>query len=112
MEVVSIWLIYHKASLDDLSPMNEDGSEYMVGTGFVPAISMQKAISLFGKYLEGQKMELLKLEKCEQIDPANFDASNDEDRQIIRAASSSLEDEQIRYVGISSKAMGCKGDTD
>ncbi|MBB3061075.1 hypothetical protein [Microbulbifer rhizosphaerae] len=107
MEVVSVWLIYHKASLDELSPMNEDGSEYMVGTGFVPATSMKEAVSLFEKYLEGQKMEILELTKCEQFDPANFNESNEEDRQIIRAASSSLEDGQIRYVGISSEAMEC-----
>ncbi|MGL6160201.1 hypothetical protein [Microbulbifer sp.] len=114
MELVSVWLIYHKASLDELSPMNEDGSEYMVGTGFVPATSMKEAISLFEKYLEEQKMEVLELTKCEQFDPANFDESTEEGKQILRVASSSLEDEQIRYVGISSEAMDCDegGDDD
>lgn len=112
MKVVSVWLIYHKASLDDLSPMNEDGSEYMIGTGFVPATSMQEALSLFEKYLEDQKMEILELERCERFDPANFDESDDEDRKIIRVASSSMEDEQIRYVGVSSEAMECEEDED
>jgi hypothetical protein len=85
----------------------------MVGTGFVPATSMEEAVSLFEKYLEGLKMEVLEFTKCEQFDPANFNESDEEDRRIIRAASSSLEDEKIRYVGISSEAMDCnKGDGD
>src|SRR5690606_35358011 len=36
MEVFSVWLIHHKASIDTYSPMNLDGSTFMIGIGVVP----------------------------------------------------------------------------
>ncbi|WP_444936843.1 hypothetical protein ACJJIW_05310 [Microbulbifer sp. JMSA004] len=107
MEIISVWLIEHKASLDEFSPMNEDGSEFMVGTGFVPASSQEDAMSLFEQYLDKQGMKILELKSCKQYDPADFSESSKDDKRVMLAASSSMEDEQIRYIGISSEAMDC-----
>ena len=110
MEIISAWLIDHKASLDELSRMNDDGSEYMIGTAVVPATSMQEALALFERYLEEQKMGLLELSKCEQFDPDHFDATSVKNQKIMCAAPSVLEDQKIRYFGISSEAMDCDED--
>lgn len=107
MEKPTIWLIHHKASLDEMSSMNLDGSEYMVGTAVVPASSLEEAMVLFEKFLEEDRMDLLELSGCEQYDPANFNESEEKDRRIIRLASRSMEDQKVRSVGISSEAMSC-----
>ena len=57
MEIVSVWLIHHKASLDPYSPMNMDGSKFMVGIGVVPAVDMKSALELFEKYLQTQQTD-------------------------------------------------------
>ncbi|MDN3639322.1 hypothetical protein QWY82_10955 [Simiduia curdlanivorans] len=104
MEIISAWLIDHKASLEELSPMNDDGSEYMIGTAVVPATSMQQALVLFESYLEEQKMGLLELSKCEQFDPVHFDATSEKGQQVMHAAPKVLEDQKIRHFGVSSES--------
>lgn len=109
MEVVYVWLIYNKASMTLDSPMNLDGSDYMLGIGVVPATNMKEAITLFEAYLKTQNMELMELTKCEQFSVGNFDSQTLEDREIREAASESLETNKIYYVcGVSSEALDCE----
>lgn len=108
MELVSVWLINHKASLDELSPMNEDGSAFMVGTGIVAANNMKEAISLFEEWLKDQKMEVLEYSKCEEFNPTSFNSTGDNAINLKRAAEATLEDLNIRYIGISSEAFQTK----
>ncbi|WP_444929257.1 hypothetical protein ACJJIF_15610 [Microbulbifer sp. SSSA002] len=105
MEGTSIWLIEHKASLGDFSPMNEDGSKFIIGTAFVPASSKEDAMSLFEQYLDRQGMKILALKSCKQYDPADFSEASKDGQRVILAASSSMTDEQVRYIGMSSEAM-------
>ena len=113
MEVVSVWLINHKASLSPESPMNMDGSEYMVGVGVVPATDVKSAISKFEGYLAENKMTVLELRKCEQWDPENFTDGTFESKQINASAGSALEECAIYYaLGESSESLEFDEDED
>ncbi|OZG71836.1 hypothetical protein BTA51_19640 [Hahella sp. CCB-MM4] len=113
MELISVWLIYHKASMSPQSPMNMDGSEFMQGIGVVPATSMKEALERFEHYLREQHMALLDATKCEQYDPKNFSDPTQDNREIIEVASQALESGGIFYAcGISSEAMDCMEDED
>lgn len=106
MELVSVWLIHNKASLSQYSPMNFDGSAFMVGIGVVPAPNMKKALELFDQYLNTQEMKVLEVWKCEQYSPENFAEPTQDNRDIKEVAIQALEDGGIFYVcGTSSEAL-------
>lgn len=103
-----MWLINHKASLSLDSPLNMDGSDYMIGVGVVPASGMEEAIQLFKEYLRKQQMEVLELQKCEQYDPRKFVEPTQDNNEIKEVATEALETGQIFYVGgVSSQALFC-----
>ncbi|OZG73083.1 hypothetical protein BTA51_11335 [Hahella sp. CCB-MM4] len=111
MEIISVWLIHHKASMDEYSPKNLDGSEYMVGIGVVPATNMREALDLFDRYLSDLKMEIMEVTKCEQYDPKNFVEPTEDNRDINEVAAEALESGRIFYAcGISSEALDCLED--
>ena len=111
MNIQSIWLLHHKASLTPDSPMNLDGSTFIQGVGVVPAEDMKAAMAIFEDYLSDQQMAVLELWRCEQWGPQNFLADTLENRQINRAANNALETNKIHYAcGISSEALNCEED--
>ena len=113
MELISVWLIHHKASMTLDSPMNLDGSEFMMGIGVVAATNMNEALERFDQYLSDQHMAMLETTKCEQYDPKNFRESTLQNRQITDAASRALDSGGIYYAcGISSEALDCVEDED
>lgn len=106
MEILAVWLIHHKASMTLDSPMNLDGSEYMVGIGVVPATNMQEALQLFEMYLKKQDMAVFELWKCEQYFPENFIEPSQKNRDLNEVAKEALDTNQIFYAcGISSEAL-------
>lgn len=108
MNVISAWLIHHKASLDTYSPMNLDGSTYMVGIGVVPAQDIRSALDAFDAHLKKQNMAVLEITKCERYHPAHFPLTTPDNREIAEAATEALENGTISYVcGISSEALEC-----
>lgn len=109
MEILAVWLIHHKASMTLDSPMNLDGSEYMVGIGVVPATNMQEALQLFETYLKKQDMTVLELWKCEQYLPKNFTEASQKNSDINEVAKEALDTNKIFYAcGISSEALDCE----
>lgn len=108
MEIISVWLIHHKASMDTYSPMNMDGSTFMVGIGVVPATDMKQALELFDQYLQRQQMQIIEVWKCEQYSPEKFSESTQDNREIKEVAAQALETGEIFYAcGISSEALDC-----
>lgn len=108
MNTISTWLIHHKASLGEHSPMNLDGSTFMVGIGVVPAIDIRAALDAFDAYLQKQNMAVIETTKCERYHPANFPPTTTDNREIAEAAADALEGGIISYVcGISSEALEC-----
>ncbi len=111
MEIKSVWLIYHKASLDKNSPINFDGSEFMVGTVVLLATSIKEALEKFDTYLAGEYMSVIEVSKCEKYDPGNFVNNTQENAEIRRVIPDVLEHDSIFYVnGISSKALRFRND--
>lgn len=109
IQLQSVWLLHHKASLQPLSPMNLDGSAFILGVGVVPASNMKEALIRFDAYLSSNKMELIELWKCEQWEPKNFTGAKEDDEQINLAASKALESNLIHYTcGVSSEALDCE----
>ena len=108
METKAIWLIHHKASMTLDSPINLDGSRYIVGIGVVQAINIQEALQLFDVYLQKQYMAVLEAWKCEQYFPKNFVEASQKNSEINEVAQEALETNKISYVcGISSEALEC-----
>ncbi|MBU6951381.1 hypothetical protein [Hahella sp. HN01] len=111
MEIVSAWLLYHRASMEPMTPANFDGSDYMVGVAVVPATSMKEALELFDQYLADNRMKLMDLWKCEQYrgpigigGPIHVPSLTEPELGV--AASQALENERIYCVGgISSEAL-------
>lgn len=106
MEIISVWLIHHKASIDTYSPMNLDGSSFMIGIGVVPAIDIKQAIGIFERYLIKQQMQILEIWKCEQYAPENFVETTLENREINEVAAQAIDTGEVFYAcAISSEAM-------
>lgn len=105
MKETIIWLIKHKASLEEGSLMNEDGSEFMVGTVFIPALNEKEAMDLFEQYLDEQRMKILELNSCKQYDPADYCLEDEDEIEENTTALLSAQDGKIRYIGVSSEAM-------
>ncbi|WLQ16208.1 hypothetical protein O5O45_09805 [Hahella aquimaris] len=108
MEIVSAWLIHHRASMEPTSPMNCDGSEYVVGVGVVPATSMREALDLFDQYLAKNKMALMDLWKCEQYSgPIRlFTTPTLTEKEAQESSQRALERDCIYYAGgISSEVI-------
>lgn len=108
METKSVWLIYHKASLNQYSPMNLDGSEYMVGVGVVPAGTMKESLKVFDEYLDDQKMSIIDLWKCEKYRKDQHQDQSQDNREISELTLQALENDNVYYAcGISSEALDC-----
>lgn len=97
MEIISAWLVHHKATLDAASPMNYDGSAHMYGVGVVPATNMREALELLDRYLAEQKMEVVELTKCEQYKASNFSEPTEDNIEIKEVVSDALESGNIGY---------------
>lgn len=57
MKNTNIWLIDHKATLSESSPLNMDGSEWVKGVCIVAAVDESTALHGFRKYLAENRME-------------------------------------------------------
>lgn len=72
MENSNIWLIDHKATLADDSPLNMDGSEWIWGVCVVPAKSEAEALTGFTDYLAKNGMAEPEVYHVEQYRPENY----------------------------------------
>ena len=85
-----IFLIDHKATLADNSPLNLDGSEWIKGVCVVPAESEKAALEGFRTYMVENRMEEIEVYHVEQYLPENFSDSSKRTRFInhgVRVAS-------------------------
>ncbi|MBU6954617.1 hypothetical protein [Hahella sp. HN01] len=106
MRLVSAWIIHHKASMSEHSPMNLDGSEYIVGIVVVPASSMREALDVFDEYLSENEMQVMDIWKCEKYDPSNFKELTEESKEIRDVSIEVLESGEAEFVtGESSKVF-------
>ncbi len=102
MNTSRIWLIYNKASVSPLSPINMDGSDFVIGVSVVPSSNQEEAMSLFQKDLTDNHMELLELGSVVEFTSENYLQDNPQssvlNREVIRAAEDAARRGMVYYV--------------
>lgn len=73
------WLIYYKATLGEMSPLNLDGSAYAYGVASVPEPSFPKAFAMFQESMEKNRMELVEVYRCLRSDQKEMHPEAEED---------------------------------
>ena len=79
------WIIDHKASLSPFSPMNLDGSDWILGVYLVSAESQQIAQEKFELFLKSEEMELIETYDICSFEVEKFTDNSTRSAQIINA---------------------------
>jgi len=99
MDTNTIWLIDHKATLGDFSPMNLDGSTWILGVCILTAASTEEsAISKFKDFLKNEDMELIEIYDLREYVSDDFNDDSSRSAQIKNAVRTVLEDGETCYV--------------
>lgn len=113
MEIKRIWLIDHKASLGEFSPMNLDGSSWILGICVLSAKNQEEASIKFNAFLKNEDMELLELYEVCEYNSGNFKDNSRKSKQVNHAANKVVDNEEICYVfARTSEAMADGVDSD
>lgn len=94
----SIWVIDHKANLNEDSPMNMDGSEWLLGVCVLAAPERQTAERKFQEFLDREGMKLEEIYSFDVYEDNDFSDDSRRSRQISRAATTVNEDGETCYV--------------
>lgn len=106
MDGSNIWVIDHKATLSDFSPMNLDGSSWILGVCVLSATNKENALEKFGAFLKNEEMESIEIYGIHKYSADGFNDSSRRSDQINNAARMVNEDGQTCYVyARTSKAM-------
>lgn len=98
MDGSNIWVIDHKATLSDFSPMNLDGSSWILGVCVLSAKNKENALERFGEFLKGEEMELIEVNDLQEYSVDSFKDNSRRSDQINNAARMVREDGQTCYV--------------
>jgi hypothetical protein len=98
MEQKDIWLIDHKATLGEYSPLNMDGSEWILGICVLHAGNQQQALQELSRYLQENEMDLIETYQIAQYQPEEYADHSDRSEQINYAARRVLQDGETCYV--------------
>ena len=98
MEVSSIWIIDHKATLNEFSPMNLDSSTWILGVCVLSATNKENASERFHEFLKSENMELLEIYELQKYSIDNFKDDSRRSSQINDAAHMVCEDGETGYV--------------
>ena len=113
MDNKRIWLIDHKASLGEFSPMNLDGSSWILGICVLSAKNQEQGSIKFNSFLKNEDMELLELYELCEYNSENFKDSSRRSNQVNHAANKVIDNEEICYVfAHTSEAMADGGYSD
>ena len=93
-----IWVIDHKATLSNFSPMNIDGSTWILGICVLSADSQEDAQKEFNAFLKDEQMELLEAYELSKFDPKHFEDDSRRSNQIKNAARTVSQDGETCYV--------------
>ena len=94
-----IWLIDHKATLGDFSPMNLDGSTWILGVCVLTAgDSEESAVAKFKDFLKHEEMELIEIYDIRQYVSEEFSDDTSRSTQIKNAVRTVLKDGETCYV--------------
>lgn len=110
MSTEGIWLIDHKATLGDFSPMNLDGSSWILGVCVIAASSEEDAAMRFNRFLEGEGMEVIEIYDLRLFHESEFIDESSRTKQIRNAVRTVSQDGETCYVyARTSETMACEG---
>lgn len=98
MEHTKIWLIDHKATLSENSPMNMDGSSWILGVCVLGAPDQQSAMSKFADFLQNEEMSLIETYDIREYHADDFTDGSDRTDQINYAIGRVKQDGETCYV--------------
>ncbi len=98
MENKTIWLIDHKATLSEYSPMNPDGSSWILGVCVLSAINKDNALIKFNAFLNSEEMELIEIYEIKEYRANEFKDESRRTKQINNAARLVNQDGETCYV--------------
>lgn len=98
MSKKTVWLIDHKASLSDDSPLNMDGSTWLTGICVLAAKNKEVAMAMFTHYLSERGMALFELYDHSEFRPENFTDASSQSAQVTDAVRLVLQDGHPCYV--------------
>lgn len=98
MEDTQIWLIDHKATLSEYSPMNMDGSSWILGVCVLGAPDQKSAINKFADFLQNEAMKLIETYDIREFRADDFIDDSDRTEQIRYAVRKVKQDGETCYV--------------
>lgn len=98
MNIQRIWLIDHKATLSDFSPINLDGSSWILGVGVLSAPTQEAALEKFHEFLKAEEMELIEIYETREYHSQDFNDESRRSNQIKNAARTVADDGESCYV--------------
>lgn len=98
MESPQIWIIDHKATLNEFSPMNLDGSSWILGVCVLSAVDKGNALSKFHDFLKAEMMELIDIYDVQKYSIDKFKDDSRRSAQINNAVRMAREDGRTCYV--------------
>lgn len=93
-----IWLIDHQAILGNNSPLNLDGSEWILGVCVLSADTKEQAIAKLGQYFKENDLTLQEVYEAAQYRPEDYTDESPRSEQINYAARKVLADGESCYV--------------
>jgi hypothetical protein len=109
----AIWVIDHKATLSEISPMNLDGSEWILGVCVLSATNKESALEKFHGFLKEEEMGATEIYEFKEYSTDDFNDGSRRSSQINNAARMVREDGQTCYVyARTSEAMADGVNTD
>lgn len=98
MEKNLIWLMDHKAKLGEFSPLNMDGSTWILGVCVLRARDREEAMSKFEHYLHDNGMKLVELYEFAEYASENYVDKSSRTDQINYAVRRVRQDGETCYV--------------
>jgi hypothetical protein len=93
-----VWLVDHKATLSGFSPLNLDGSAWILGVCVLAANSDGDATKRLDEYLKSKEMELIEIYDIREFSAAEFEDDSRRSKQIKNAARTVRIDGETCYV--------------
>lgn len=93
-----IWLVYHKATLSENSPLNMDGSEWMEGICVVPADNVEAALKGYRDLLKKDHMEEIEVYKVLRYREEDY-ANDEHAKHIAHGVRVATDQGETAYIG-------------
>ncbi len=94
----NIWLIDHKATLSEFSPMNMDGSTWILGICVLNAGNEKDAMARFQSFVDKEDMELIEVYEIVPYKDKDFTDGSRRSEQVNFAAAKVNKAGEVCYV--------------